>query len=635
VNPASTFTFDYLRNKSGRIWHCRIPAAQLGAARYYVYSASGSGPEFDAQKQLLDPYANCIFFPESFDRTLAMERGRNAGSAALAVIPPAAPREERLREAARTAVHHESDAVIYELHVRGFTKHHSSGVDASRAGMFDGVVDKIPYLKDLGVTIVELMPVYQRDPQDDDYWGYMPLNFFSAHHIYASRCLPCQEHEEFRDMVDALHAAGIEVVLDVVYNHTAEGDHHGPIYSYKGLDNNEYYMMSGDPAQPYANYSGTGNTLNVSSPYVRQMILDSLRYWRLDMGVDGFRFDLASAFSRNSDGSINWETPPIIGEIASDPELRNIRLIAEPWDAAGAYQLGHSFPGITWLQWNGRFRDDIRRFVKSDAGMVADLMNRLYGSADFFPDDRANAYHAYQSVNYITSHDGFTLYDLVAYNQKHNEANGENNRDGMDENYSWNCGVEGDEDVPAEVMALRRKQIRNFCCLLMLANGTPMFRAGDEFMQTQRGNNNPYNQDNETSWLDWGKLERNRDMYEFFRRMIAFRKAHSSLCRSRYWRDDVRWHGATGPVDMSEESHSLAFFLSGASQNDDDLYVLINAWWEDLAFTVQEGAEGQWYRVVDTHIEGDGGFVETGVPLDSTEYVVAPRSVVVLVRHVR
>ena len=446
VNPAFTYQFDFLRNKSGRVWHCHVPAATVGEARYYAYSANGEGLGFDPQKQLLDPYAHCIFFPSTFDRTLAMKPGSNAGRAPLGVIPAMAPEAAGASPLPGPA-HHQSDAILYELHVRGFTKHPSSGVDPARAGTFDGLVEKIPYLKDLGVTIVELMPVYQRDPQDDDYWGYMPLNFFSAHHTYASRCQPCQEHEEFRDMVDALHAAGIEVILDVVYNHTAEGGHLGPNYSYKGLDNSEYYMMSGDPARPYANYSGTGNTLNVSSANVRQMILDSLRYWRTEMGVDGFRFDLASAFTRNSDGSLNWDDPPIIGEIGAYPDLRNIRLIAEPWDAAGAYQLGHSFPGITWLQWNGRFRDDVRRFVKGDAAMVPDLMRRLYGSDDFFPDDRVNAYHAFQSVNYITCHDGFTLYDLVAYNQKHNQANGENNLDGMDENYSWNCGVEGDTDL--------------------------------------------------------------------------------------------------------------------------------------------------------------------------------------------
>jgi len=632
VKPVFIFSFDYLRNKSGRIWHCRIPANTVGAARYYAYSADGSDFGFDSQKQLLDPYAHCVFFPPTFDRTAAMQPGPNAGQAPLGVIQGGRA-SSFSRQPRREAPHHEADAIIYELHVRAFTRHPSSGVGPARAGTFDGLAEKIPYIRDLGVTIVELMPIFQRDMQDDDCWGYMPLNFFSAHAAYASRRQPCQEHEEFRDMVDAFHDAGIEVVLDVVYNHTAEGGLRGPLYSYKGLDAREYYMMSSDPAQPYANYSGTGNTLNVDSPYVRQMILDSLRYWRLEMGVDGFRFDLASVFSRNIHGWLNWDNPPIIGEIVADPDLRNIRLIAEPWDAGGAYQLGHSFPGITWLQWNGRFRDDVRRFVKGDEGMVPDLMRRLYGSDDFFPDDRASAYHPFQSVNYVTSHDGFTLYDLVSYNQKHNEANGENNRDGMDQNYSWNCGVEGDDNVPAEVLALRRKQIRNLCTLLMLSNGTPMFRAGDEFMQTQRGNNNPYNQDNDITWVNWNLLKQNGDIFRFFQRMIAFRKEHPSLCRSRFWRDDVRWHGADGAPDLSEDSLILAFFLSGRSQNDDDLYVMINAWWTNLPFVIQEGTATQWRRVVDTALAGPDNFVEDGVALEAATYPVQARSVVVLVRN--
>ena len=278
----------------------------------------------------------------------------------------------------------------------------------------------------------------------------------------------------------------------------------------------------------------------------------------------------------------------IIGEIAADPDLRNARLIAEPWDAAGAYQLGRGFPGVSWLQWNGRFRDDVRRFVKSDPGMVPNLMRRLYGSDDFFPDDRANAYHAFQSVNYVASHDGFTLYDLVSYNQKRNWANGHLNQDGMDQNDSWNCGSEGDDPVPAEVMALRRKQVKNFCCLLMLSNGIPMFRAGDEFMHTQQGNNNPYNQDNDISWLDWDRHRENQDIFRFFQRMIAFRKSHPSLCRSRFWRDDVRWYGINGSPDLSHDSHNLAFCLYGASQKDDDLYVMINAHWQRLNFRIQE-----------------------------------------------
>jgi glycogen operon protein len=310
------------------------------------------------------------------------------------------------------------------------------------------------------------------------------------------------------------------------------------------------------------------------------------------------------------------------------------RLIAEPWDAAGAYHLGRDFPGITWLQWNGRFRDDTRRLVRGDPGLVGVLMTRLYGSDDLFPDDRMNAYHAYQSVNYITAHDGVTLYDLVAYNQKRNWVNGHDNADGPSENYSWNCGWEGDADAPPDVVRLRKRQVKNLCCLLFLSNGTPMLRAGDEFMQTQSGNSNPYNQDNETSWLDWNRLEANGDIFRFFKRMIAFRKAHRSLGRSRFWRDDVRWYGVGPAVDLSHHSRSLAFYLDGASQQDVDLYVMINAYWEDLVFTVQEGRAGQWRRVVDTALASPDDFCESGAEalLPSQTYVVRARSVVVLQR---
>lgn len=635
ANPSFKFEFDFLRNKSGPIWHCRIPAATIGSARYYAYSASGPDFEgarsFDPQKVLLDPYARCVFFPEAFDRNLAMRQGSNAGRAPLGVIL------DSLSDAGRQAnpfptTHHESDAIIYELHVRGFTKHASSGVDAARAGTFDGLVQKIPYLKELGITIVELMPIFQRDPQDVDYWGYMPLNFFSPHGAYANRRQSCNQHEEFRSLVDALHQAGIEVILDVVYNHTAEGDHRGPIYSYKGLDIREYYMLTNDPASPYANYAGTGNTLNAARPFVRRMILDSLRYWHREMRVDGFRFDLASIFSRKTDGSLDWDSPPIFGEIAADPELCDVRLIAEPWDAGGVFELGRSFHGVSWFQWNGRFRDDIRRFVKSDSHTVSNLMSRLYGSDDFFPDDRAHAYHACQSVNYVTSHDGFTLYDLVSYDAKRNWDNGQQNQDGMDQNDSWNCGSEGDANLPADVMTLRRKQIKNFCCLLMLSNGTPMFRAGDEFMQTQRGNNNPYNQDNQISWIDWDRWRQNQDIFRFFQRMIAFRKSHPSFCRSRFWRNDVRWYGVDGQADTSDNSHSLAYFLSGASENDDDIYVMINSYWHKLTFKIQEGTPHKWSRVVDTNLPSPDDFPEAAHPLQGGEYDVAERSVVVLVR---
>jgi isoamylase len=632
VNPLLRLQLDFLHNKSGRIWHCRVPVTKMTEARYYAYSVSGETiPQlhsFDPQKVLLDPYAKCIFFPPGFDRNLAMREGSNAGRAPLGVLFDHRPTFDWSGD---RSPYHESDAVIYELHVRGFTKNPNSGVDRSRAGTYAGLVEKIPYLKELGVTIVELMPVFQRDPQEGDYWGYMPLNFFAPHAQYASTYHADEQRLEFKNMVKAFHEAGIGVVLDVVYNHTCEGDAKGPIYSFKGFDSAGYYMLSSDPANPYANYSGTGNTLNFGQAHVRKMVIDSLRYWKRGMHIDGFRFDLASVFSRNADGSLNWGEAPIFSEIAADPELGRVRLIAEPWDTA-AYQLGQGFPGLTWLQWNGRFRDDVRRFVKSDPGMVPEVMRRIYGSDDLFPDSRADAYHAYQSVNYVTSHDGFTLYDLVSYDRKHNWQNGNNNQDGTDANYSWNCGQEGDEAVSPAVRALRRKQVKNLCCLLFLSNGTPMFRAGDEFLNTQSGNNNPYNQDNEIGWLDWSQLRSNQDIFRFFKKMIAFRRNHPSLSRSRFWREDVSWYGVGPTVDLSYDSHSLAFCLHGASQGDDDIYAMINAYWEELEFTVQEGTAQEWKRMVDTALPSPDDFSDDGIPLEGKEYRLAPRSIVVLCR---
>ncbi len=632
ATPVLTFQFDPIRNKSGRIWHCRIPLDLMYDARYYAYSVSGQAVAglrgFDHEKVLLDPYAQGVFFPPGFDRKLAMEPGPNHERAPLGVLPEPCNAFDWAEDVPPRP---ESDAIVYELHVKGFTKNSNSGVHPSRAGTYAGLIEKIPYLKELGITVVELMPIFQRDPQESDYWGYMPLNFFAPHAQYASSA-DGEQHLEFKNMVKAFHEAGIFVVLDVVYNHTCEGDHVGPTYSFKGFDPSGYYMQSSDPVSPYANYSGTGNTLNFNQPHVRKMVMDSLRYWKNEMHIDGFRFDLASVFSRNADGSLNWGDAPIFSEIAADPELGRLALIAEPWDVGG-YQLGRGFPGTTWLQWNARYRDDVRRFVRGDAGIVPDLMRRIYGSDDLFPDSREHAYHAFQTVNYIDCHDGFTLYDLVSYNHKHNWKNGHANQDGMDANYSWNCGHEGDESVPAEVLARRRKQAKNFFCLLMLSNGVPMFRAGDEFLNTQFGNNNPYNQDNETSWLDWSQLKANQDIFRFFKRMIAFRKSHPSLCRSRFWREDISWYGVGPTVDLSPDSRSLAFCLHGASQADNDIYVMINAYWEELRFQIQEGSPQDWIRVVDTDLPSPDDFLEHGLPLQRTICQVGPRSIVVLVRR--
>jgi isoamylase len=634
VTPAFTFHFDYLTNKSGRVWHCRIPASQLHDVVYYAYQVEGpfepsEGHRFDPEKILLDPYAKAVFFPPGFDREAARECGANAGKAPLGCLHPAYPQRDMKRT---PAPRHTHDLIIYELHVKGFTMRSNSGLAEDRRGTYAGVIDKIPYLTELGVTAVEFLPVYQRDPHDVDYWGYMPLNFFSPHHGYASDPALVGQLQEFRAMVQALHDAGIEVILDVVYNHTTEGNQNGPTYSYRGLDNTTYYLLEQD-RRWYRNDTGTGNVLHTANRYVRRMVVESLQYWTDVMQVDGFRFDLASLFTRNEDGSINLEDPPIIAEISRLAESKKIRLIAEAWDLS-SYQLGRSFPGLNWLQWNGTFRDEVRSFVKGDTGTVPRLMTRLYGSDDLFPDQLLHAYHAYQSVNFVTCHDGFCLYDLVAYNNKHNWANGHQNHDGSDANSSWNCGWEGDQDVPAAVMALRTQQVKNFCCLLLLSNGTPMFCAGDEFINTQGGNNNPYNQDNETTWLNWELLEHNRDIFRFFKQMITFRKRHPTLGRSRFWREDVHWYGVGNEVDLSPDSHSLAFFLSGASQRDDDLYVMINAFWEELPFTIQEGRATDWRRVIDTSLRSPDDFHEPGREqvIQSLHYHVKARSIVVLVR---
>ncbi len=635
VNPVRRIPLNYLIHKSGRIWHCRLAADQVADACYYAYSVEGPNDPhgerhfFDPDKLLLDPYARSIFFPPIFSRTASIGRGSNAGRAPLCLLPSAASSFDWSGE---TRPRHGSDAIIYELHVRGFTKRSNSGVTADKRGTYAGLVEKIPYLKELGITAVELMPVFQYDPDEGNYWGYMPLSFFSPHQGYAAVANAAEAAREFKSMVKALHQADIEVILDVVYNHTTEAGADGPTYSYRGICNSSYYLLDESMAH-YRNDTGAGNVLRSAHPIVRGMIVDSLHFWVTEMHVDGFRFDLASIFSRNDDGSLNLQDPPIISEITSYEEFASVRHIAEAWDPV-SYELGRSFPGKSWSQWNGRFRDDIRGFVKGDLGKVGDMMSRLYGSSDLFPDDRDNAYHPFQTINYVTSHDGFCLYDLVAYDAKHNQANGQNNRDGSDSNLSWNCGWEGDLNVPAEVMRLREQQIRNFFAILMLSNGTPMFRAGDEFMNTQGGNNNPWNQDNETTWLDWDRLETNRGIFRFFKGMVAFRKAHPSLGRSRFWRDDIRWYGVDQHVDLSYSSHSLAFCLRGTSQQDRDIYVMINAYWEALNFAIQEGEAKEWQRVVDTSKPSPFDLLEIGSeePLALLDYKVEARSVVVLLR---
>ena len=611
VKPVFQLRLDPHQNKTGRIWHCVVSQKSALGAGYYAYRVEGptdAGHRFDSQKILLDPFAAAVHLPPDFSRDAATQSDANDGRAPLGVLPDRAHADA---EVTAPLPRHAHDAIVYELHVKGFTARANSGVTKEKRGTFLGLIEKIPYLKELGVTVVELLPVHQFDPQEGNYWGYMTLSFFAPHESYSVR----DAVTEFREMVKAFHAAGIEVWLDVVYNHTCEGDQNGPTYSWRGIDNSSYYLLGEDGH--YWNDSGCGNTLRCSHLACRALILRSLQHWTR-LGVDGFRFDLASILARDLHGHVQTEEAPVVSEIGMLAALYDFHVVAEAWDI-GAYLLGRSYPGLQWRQWNGQFRDDLRAFVKGDAGKVGALMRRLYGSDDLFPDGPGDVYRPYQSVNFITAHDGFCLYDLVAYNDKHNEANGHGNRDGADDNRSWNCGWEGDEGAPADVLALRRQQVKNFFCLLMLSNGTPMLCAGDEFLNTQRGNNNPYNQDNETTWLDWSLLEQNRDVFGFFQHMIAFRKACPSIGRGRFWREDVSWYGANGPVDF--DSHSLAYCLRGES----DLYVMINAFWKPVWFHIQEGRAGHWKRVVDTSRQDIGRQT-----VSSLRYKVAPRSVVVL-----
>nr|MCR4717060.1 glycogen debranching enzyme [Lachnospiraceae bacterium] len=505
------------------------------------------------------------------------------------------------------------DLIIYEMHVRGFTKDDSSKV--KHPGTFDGIIEKIPYLKELGVNAVELMPIFEFDEMADkrvvdnhevmNYWGYNTVCFFAPNTSYTARVEYNKEGTELKEMVQTLNANGIEVILDVVFNHTAEGNEEGPFFSFKGLDNNIYYMLT--PDGKYYNFSGCGNTVNCNHPIVQQMILDCLRYWVTNYRVDGFRFDLASILGRNEDGS-PMSSPPLLQSLAFDPILGQVKLIAEAWDAGGLYQVG-SFPAWNrWAEWNGRYRDDMRRFLKGDEGLTKAAGIRMIGSPDLYPYEHRgkNA-----SINFLNCHDGFTLYDMYAYNQKHNEANGWDNTDGANDNNSWNCGVEG-ETTDIEVNALRKKLCKNAFAALMLSRGTPMFYAGDEFLNTQYGNNNAYCQDNKISWLDWKLLDKNKDMYAFVKHLIEFRKRHAVIrkdlnpCSLHFpftsIHSSVPWD-----EDFNEDKRVLGVMYAGRDSKggkDDIVYVAINAYWEDQEIELPDlFGKWKWKQVLDTAAE--------------------------------
>jgi glycogen operon protein len=643
--PFQVIRLDPSVNKSFHFWHVLVRGLEAGA--HYAYRADGlfdpaSGHRFNKNKVLIDPYArgntNSVW-----KRAAACGPADNVATSMRSVVIDTADYDW---EGDRPLNRPMEDTIIYEMHVRGFTQSPSSGVQ--HPGTFLGIIDKIPYLKDLGVTAVELLPVFDFDETAvlrevdgralTNYWGYSTLGFFAPQSAFCVSPESGGHLREFRDMVKALHRAGIEVILDVVFNHTDEGNHLGPTFSFRGIDNRTHYFLVPSDLQYYMDFSGCGNTFNCNHPIAQKLIVECLRYWVREAHVDGFRFDEGSILARGEDG-IPSVHPPVVWQIELDDELADSKVIAEAWDAAGLYQIGH-FPGDRWAEWNGRYRDDIRRFVKGDPGMLGALASRLAGSSDLY---QQRGQLPVNSINFVTCHDGFTLNDLVSYNEKHNEANGESNRDGINDNLSWNCGIEGKSNDPA-VEALRNRQVRNFATILLLSRGVPMFVSGDEVRRTQNGNNNAYCQDSETSWFDWTLVERNRDLYRFWKRMIEFRKRHAALHRGQFFTGmrnerglmDVTWHGTklNSPGWYDPNGRALSVTLAGFN-GDEDIHIMLNMHWESLDFELPSVPGRIWLRAVDTSQPPSLDVADFGgeQPVVGNAYRAQGRSVVVLINR--
>jgi isoamylase len=663
--PYREIPLDRSLNKTGDIWHVEVEG--IGPGAYYLFRADGpykpwQGHRFNPNKLLLDPYVKAV--TGSFTWNLADARGFDPDSPegdlsfSTTSDVPGMPKgivvsDDFDWKGDRPLCRPMRFSVIYETHVRSLTLHPDSG--AAHPGTFKGVAEKIPYLRDLGITAVELLPVQEFDELElerqnpitgeklQNYWGYSTISFFAPKGRYSSSGSLGEQVNEFKEMVRELHRAGIEVILDIVFNHTAEGDETGPTLCYRGLDNSIYYILDEDKRK-YRNFSGCGNTLNCNHPIVRTLIMDCLRYWVVEMHVDGFRFDLGSVLGRDSTGSV-MENPPILERIAEDPVLRNTKIIAEAWDAAGAYQVG-SFPGGRWSEWNDRFRDDVRMFWRGDSGTAASIATRLSGSSDLYLRDGRKPFH---SVNFITSHDGFTLNDLVSYSRKHNEENGENNTDGWDDNKSCNYGVEGPVE-DAEIEGLRNRQVKNFLATLLLSLGTPMLLGGDEFRRTQAGNNNPYCHNNSISWYDWSLLSRHTDIHRFCRELIAFRMRHLAFLRPEFYIGgqsshnkipDITWlTEAAEPADWDPERLTLALMIDGnqaetaADRDDNDFFMMLNASAKEVLFTTAPVPPGKeaWYRAVDTGLSSPLDIIPPGaeIRIAKDTYPVHPRSLVVL-----
>ena len=602
----------------------------------YAYRLDGpydekKGLRFDKNKILLDPYARAVTGQSQWGHVNNAQHGYRA----RVVQSNFDWGDQR---------HHSipmEDLIIYELHVRGFTMDESSGV--KHHGTFEGLREKIPYLKELGVNAVELMPIFEFDEMRDvrlideneliDFWGYNPVSFFAPNTSYCSSMEYNREGLELKTLIKDLHDNGIEVILDVVFNHTAEGNEFGPCFSFKGFDNNIYYMLT--PDGHYYNFSGCGNTLNCNHPVVRDMILECLRYWVIEYRVDGFRFDLASILGRNDDGT-PLSQPPLLRSLAFDSILGNVKLIAEAWDAGGLYQVG-SFPSWKrWAEWNGRYRDDMRRFLKGDDFLAQTAAARITGSPDLY-DPAYRGGNA--SINFLTCHDGFTLYDLYSYNQKHNEANGWGNTDGADDNNSWNCGVEGETDDPA-ILALRKRLMKNACAILLCSRGTPMFLSGDEFADTRYGNNNPYCQDNLISWLDWSLLKKNKDLFDFFQYMIQFRKDHPVIRKdlepSYLGVPAMSMHGLTpDETNFSGDSHVVCVRFAGydeTTQKEDLVYLAVNSGWFPVTLTLPELPEHyKWKVAVNTGDAKCQFFHKNSMPTVESKIFLGERSVIIFV----
>lgn len=642
--PVLTLDLDPAYHRTGDIWHALVDGARWGQAyAYRVYGpwAPGRGDRFDGTALLLDPYARSVFLPERA-RDAALVTSPVALLAGNGARSHLVDRRFDWQGTTRPRTPW-SETVIYETHVRGLTIHPSTC--AAHPGTFLGVIEKVPHFRELGITAVELMPVQAfnetgaplDDPTGDralrNYWGYDTIAFFAPHGAYATGRVPGGEVHEFKTMVRELHRAGIEVILDMVFNHTAEGSEDGPLFSFRGLDNAIYYML-GEDKRLYQNFSGCGNTLNCNHPVVRDFIIDCLRYWVTEMHVDGFRFDLASILGRDEQGSL-VSNAPLLERIAEDPILRDAKLVAEAWDSGGAYQVG-SFPGQRWAEWNARFRDDVRRFWRADPGMTGALASRLCGSADLY---QRSGKEPVNSINFVTCHDGFTLNDLVSYAHKHNQRNGEDNRDGTDENFSANDGVEGSID-DAATERLRVRQIKNMLATLFLSRGVPMLLGGDEFRRTQSGNNNAYCQDNELSWYDWRLLETNHEVFRFVCEAIALRRRNPVLSLDAFYADeDIQWFGpADRPPDWDGATRALGCLIRPAMSGNDRLRgtalcLLVNAGETPVEFVLPPASAAGWRVAIDTGNTAPGDIFACGTEPPVTDqrlYELGIRALAVL-----